>query len=97
MTDTSTTTTPHSLAHPNAHHRQDPPRMSRISGCTTGLMIAGAPLPSRTEQDVEIDRTDNWMYLEVPVPHLGVVESLSVAIPIDQIRAWADQHLGGTS
>lgn len=71
--------------------------MSRISGCTTGLTIAGAPLPSRTEQDVEIDRTDNWVYIEIPVPHLGVVESLSAAIPIGQIRAWADQHLGGTS
>lgn len=66
-----------------------------LTGCTTGLTIAGAPLPPRTAA-VEIDRTDNWVYLEIPVPHLGVVESLSVAIPIDQIRAWADQHLGGT-
>ena len=66
--------------------------MTRIDGCTTGLTIAGAPLPPRTA-DVEIDRTDHWMYLEVPVPHLGVVESLSVAIPIDQIRTWAAEHL----
>lgn len=71
--------------------------MIRISGCATVLTIAGAPQMSQTEQDVEIDRTDNWVYIEIPVPHLGVVESLSVAIPIGQIRAWADQHLGGTS